>query len=47
MSCKNAQTAGYRRGALYATLDRLERKGLLRYKRLAGHALRDGLPRRY
>jgi len=34
------------RGALYATLDRLEAKGLLRYRQLPGHAARDGLPRR-
>jgi len=34
------------RGALYATLDRLERKGLLRHRRVPGDALRDGLPRR-
>jgi PadR family transcriptional regulator len=34
------------RGALYATLDRLETKGLLRWKLAPGPAARDGLPRR-
>ena len=34
------------RGALYATLDRLETKGLLRWKVAPGHAAPDGLPRR-
>jgi PadR family transcriptional regulator, regulatory protein PadR len=34
------------RGALYATLDRLEDKGLLRWKTDAGTAVRDGIPRR-
>jgi PadR family transcriptional regulator len=34
------------RGALYATLDRLETKGLLRWKLAPGYAARDGLPRR-
>ena len=34
------------RGALYTSLDRLENKGLLRWKVAAGSALRDGLPRR-
>lgn len=34
------------RGALYTSLDRLEDKGLLRWKIAAGTALRDGLPRR-
>ena len=34
------------RGALYTSLDRLEDKGLVRWKLLAGSALRDGLPRR-
>jgi len=34
------------RGALYATLDRLETKGLLRWTVVPGHAARDGLPRR-
>jgi PadR family transcriptional regulator, regulatory protein PadR len=34
------------RGALYATLDRLERKGLVRWKAESGAAARRGLPRR-
>ena len=34
------------RGALYATLDRLEDKGLLRWKAGAGTPARDGIPRR-
>jgi PadR family transcriptional regulator, regulatory protein PadR len=34
------------RGALYTSLDRLEDKGLVRWKIAAGTALRDGLPRR-
>src|SRR5262245_38235029 len=34
------------RGALYTSLDRLEDKGLLRWKIAAGTELRDGLPRR-
>jgi PadR family transcriptional regulator PadR len=34
------------RGALYATLDRLERKGLVRWKPEAGGSARGGLPRR-
>ena len=34
------------RGALYATLDRLERKGLVRWKPEPGGAARSGLPRR-
>jgi PadR family transcriptional regulator PadR len=34
------------RGALYATMDRLEKKGLLRWKLEPGHESRDGLPRR-
>jgi DNA-binding PadR family transcriptional regulator len=34
------------RGALYATLDRLEDKGLVRWKVAQGPAIRDGLPRR-
>jgi PadR family transcriptional regulator, regulatory protein PadR len=34
------------RGALYATLDRLERKGLVRWKPESGAAARRGLPRR-
>lgn len=34
------------RGALYTSLDRLERKGLLRWKVAAGSPQRDGLPRR-
>ena len=34
------------RGALYATLDRLERKGLVRWKPEPGGAARGGLPRR-
>jgi DNA-binding PadR family transcriptional regulator len=34
------------RGALYATLDRLEDKGLVRWKPHAGTPERDGIPRR-
>src|SRR5690348_7685303 len=34
------------RGALYATLDRLEDKGLARWKAAAGTPARDGIPRR-
>ena len=34
------------RGALYTTFDRLEDKGLLRFKTIPGTAARDGLPRR-
>ena len=34
------------RGALYTTFDRLEDKGLLRYKTIPGTEARDGLPRR-
>ena len=34
------------RGALYTTLDRLETKGLVRWKICQGTAERDGLPRR-
>jgi PadR family transcriptional regulator, regulatory protein PadR len=34
------------RGALYTSLDRLEDKGLLRWKPAAGSAARSGLPRR-
>jgi PadR family transcriptional regulator, regulatory protein PadR len=34
------------RGALYATLDRLERKGLVRWKPEPGSQARRGLPRR-
>jgi DNA-binding PadR family transcriptional regulator len=34
------------RGALYTSFDRLENKGLLRWKLAAGSADRDGLPRR-
>ena len=34
------------RGALYATLDRLERKGYVRWKLAAGSDARQGLPRR-
>jgi len=37
---------GVSRGALYTSLDRLENKGLLRWKTAPGTALRDGLPRR-
>ena len=42
------QQAGRRvsRGALYATLDRLEDKGLVRWKANAGTPARDGIPRR-
>ena len=43
-----ARVAGRRisRGALYSSLDRLEQKGLLRWKTAEGSLLRDGLPRR-
>lgn len=43
-----ASRAGRRisRGALYSSLDRLEHKGLLRWKATEGSPLRDGLPRR-
>ncbi len=34
------------RGHLYTSLDRLERKGLLRWALAAGTDVRDGLPRR-
>jgi PadR family transcriptional regulator len=34
------------RGHLYTSLDRLEGKGLLRWKVASGTAIRDGLPRR-
>jgi DNA-binding PadR family transcriptional regulator len=34
------------RGALYTSLDRLENKGLLRWKVVAGTPARDGIPRR-
>ena len=34
------------RGALYTSLDRLEDKGLLRWKPAAGTPARNGLPRR-
>ena len=34
------------RGHLYTSLDRLEAKGLLRWKLASGTAIRDGLPRR-
>jgi DNA-binding PadR family transcriptional regulator len=34
------------RGALYTSLDRLEDKGLLRWKTAAGTSARNGLPRR-
>ena len=34
------------RGHLYTSLDRLERKGLLRWSLDGGTAIRDGLPRR-
>jgi PadR family transcriptional regulator PadR len=34
------------RGALYTSLDRLEDKGLLRWKTAAGASARNGLPRR-
>jgi len=37
---------GVSRGHLYTSLDRLERKGLLRWTLAAGTAIRDGLPRR-
>ena len=35
------------RGHLYTSLDRLERKGLLRWALAAGTEVRDGLPRRH
>lgn len=34
------------RGALYTTFDRLEDKGLLRWRSIPGTEARDGLPRR-
>ncbi len=34
------------RGALYTTLDRLETKGLVRWKLAPGGSAREGLPRR-
>ena len=34
------------RGHLYTSLDRLEDKGLLRWKVASGTAVRDGMPRR-
>jgi DNA-binding PadR family transcriptional regulator len=34
------------RGHLYTSLDRLEDKGLLRWRLAGGTAIRDGLPRR-
>ena len=34
------------RGALYTSLDRLEDKGLLRWRAVPGGPARDGLPRR-
>ena len=34
------------RGHLYTSLDRLEDKGLLRWRLATGTAIRDGLPRR-
>jgi DNA-binding PadR family transcriptional regulator len=34
------------RGALYTTLERLEDKGLIRWKTIPGTEARDGLPRR-
>ena len=34
------------RGALYTSLDRLEDKGLVRWKVASGTVVRDGLPRR-
>jgi len=34
------------RGHLYTSFDRLEEKGLLRWKLAEGTAIRDGLPRR-
>ena len=37
---------GVSRGALYTTLDRLEDKGLVRWKLVAGNAERGRLPRR-
>lgn len=37
---------GVSRGHLYTSLDRLEDKGLLRWKVASGTAARDGLPRR-
>src|SRR3984893_414664 len=43
-----ASRAGRRisRGALYSSLDRLEQKGLIRWKEVEGSPLRDHLPRR-
>ena len=43
-----ASRAGRRisRGALYSSFDRLEQKGLLRWKEAEGSPLRDHLPRR-
>jgi PadR family transcriptional regulator len=35
------------RGALYTTFDRLEDKGLLRWRTVPGTEARDGLPRRH
>ena len=37
---------GVSRGALYTSLDRLEDKGLLRWKSASGTPARNGLPRR-
>src|SRR3954471_18287805 len=34
------------RGALYTTFDRLENKGLIRWRTIPGTEARDGLPRR-
>jgi len=34
------------RGALYTTFDRLEEKGLVRWRTIPGTEARDGLPRR-
>jgi DNA-binding PadR family transcriptional regulator len=34
------------RGALYTTFERLEDKGLIRWRTIPGTAARDGLPRR-
>jgi PadR family transcriptional regulator len=34
------------RGALYSSLDRLQQKGLVRWKAVEGSPLRDGMPRR-
>jgi PadR family transcriptional regulator PadR len=34
------------RGALYTTFDRLENKGLIRWRTVPGTEARDGLPRR-